>query len=122
MPRNHHGIDYVELVTDDLDRSKDFYGNVFGWTFVDYGPEYASFERAGVDGGFRVVDAEEFVAGDNPLIVLYSSDLEATQQRVLDAGGTITQAIFSFPGGRRFHFRDPRGNGLAVWSEPVDES
>lgn len=117
MPRNHHGIDYVELVTDDLERTKAFYGTVFGWTFVDYGPEYASFEEAGVDGGFRVVDPDDFVAGDNPLVVLYSSELESTQQRVVDAGGTITHDIFSFPGGRRFHFRDPRGNGLAVWSE-----
>lgn len=117
MSRHHHGIDYIELVTDDLDSTKAFYGAAFGWTFVDYGPEYASFENAGIDGGFRVVDPEEFSAGDNPLIVLYSSDLEASQRRVEQAGATITEEIFSFPGGRRFHFRDPRGNGLAVWSD-----
>ena len=117
MTRNHHGIDYIELVTDDLAASKAFYGGTFGWTFVDYGPEYASFEKAGIDGGFRVIDGDEFAPGDNPLVVLYSSDLEDTRQRVLDGGGTITEEIFSFPGGRRFHFEDPRGNGLAVWSD-----
>lgn len=117
MSRNENGIDYVELVTDDLDLTKAFYGTVFGWTFVDYGPDYASFEKAGVDGGFRVIDPSEFSPGDSPLVVLYSSDLEAVQQKVIDAGGSITQEIFSFPGGRRFHFTDPRGNGLAVWSQ-----
>lgn len=117
MSRNHHGIDYVELITSDLDASKAFYGSVFGWRFVDYGPEYASFEKAGVDGGFQVVAPDDFVAGSNPLIVLYSEELEATQRSVTEAGGTVTREIFQFPGGRRFHFCDPQGNGLAVWSD-----
>ena len=49
-------------------------------------------------------------------MILYATDLEAMDARVRAAGGTITRPIFSFPSGRRFHFRDPSGNELAVWS------
>lgn len=105
-------IDYVELPGGDLIPTKRFYEAAFGWTFTDYGPSYAAFEQ-GVDGGF---DAD--AAGtQQPLIVLYAHDLEAMAAKVQAAGGAIVKPIFSFPGGRRFHFRDPSGNELAVWSE-----
>ena len=60
-----------------------------------------------------VLDPAEAPA--KPLPVLYSEDIEATMRIVADAGGTIVRPIFSFPGGRRFHFTDPAGNELAVW-------
>ena len=105
-------LDYLELPATDLAQIKDFYTKAFGWTFVDYGPTYAAFDQ-GLDGGFDA-DAERT---KTPLPVLYAHDLEAMQAKVEAAGGAITHAIFAFPGGRRFHFRDPSGNDLAVWSE-----
>jgi predicted enzyme related to lactoylglutathione lyase len=105
-------LDYLELPGGRLEPVKAFYGAAFGWRFQDYGPEYAAFDE-GLDGGF---DAQA-EATKAPLPVLYAHDLEAMQARVEAAGGTIVKPIFAFPGGRRFHFRDPAGNELAVWSE-----
>jgi predicted enzyme related to lactoylglutathione lyase len=105
-------IDYVELPGRDLPKLKAFYGQAFGWTFTDYGPEYAAFNE-GLDGGFH--EGEEAIR--QPLVILYAHDLEAMEARVREAGGQVTVPIFAFPGGRRFHFRDPAGNELAVWSE-----
>jgi predicted enzyme related to lactoylglutathione lyase len=103
-------IDYIELPTADVPTVKAFYGAAFGWRFVDYAPDYASFEGAGVDGGFNGADTLPA-----PLVILYANDLEAMQAKVEAAGGKIVQPIFSFPGGRRFHFADPAGNVLGVW-------
>ncbi len=108
-------IDYVELPGGELGKVKDFYGKAFGWTFIDYGPEYAAFEGAGLDGGFQ---ADAGAAPAKPLVVLFAEDLDAMLETVKAAGGEIVVPIFSFPGGRRFHFRDPAGNELAVWAEP----
>jgi predicted enzyme related to lactoylglutathione lyase len=104
-------LDYLELPGGDLGATKSFYAEAFGWQFIDYGPTYAAFNE-GLDGGFQ---SEE--AADRPLAVLYAHDLEAMAAKVTAAGGTILKPIFDFPGGRRFHFRDPAGNELAVWSE-----
>lgn len=106
-------IDYIELPGGELARSKQFYADAFGWRFVDYGPTYAAFEDAGLDGGFQ---GDPAAAPAKPLVVLFARDLEAALAKVEAAGGTITAPIYSFPGGRRFHFRDPAGNELAVWS------
>ena len=105
-------LDYLELPGGDLPASKAFYGAAFGWKFIDYGPEYAAFDE-GLDGGF---DAQSD-ATRTPLPVLFATDLEVMLARVEAAGGTVVKPIFAFPGGRRFHFRDPAGNKLAVWSE-----
>ena len=112
---NHHKINYIEFVSTDMERTKRFYSAVFGWAFQDWGPEYASFSatEAGIDGGFRAGEADE----RGPLVILYSADLEATEKAVTAAGGKVVVPIFSFPGGRRFHFADGTGNVLAVWSE-----
>ena len=107
-------IDYIELPGTDLPATKGFYAQAFGWTFIDYGPQYASFDNSGVDGGFNADPADRAKA---PLVVLFATDLEAIHAKVLAAGGQITRPIFSFPGGRRFHFSDPSGNELAVFSE-----
>ena len=104
-------IDYVEFPARDLASVKAFYAAAFNWTFTDYGPEYAAM-TAGLDGGFSTA-AEQA----KPLVILYATDLEAMEARVRAAGGTITQSIYAFPGGRRFHFTDPAGNELAAWSE-----
>ena len=112
----HHEIDYIEFEVTDMQQAQRFYGTAFGWKFNDYGPEYAGIQKqdGGEIGGFRVTDR---VTAGGPLVVLYSSDLDRTLAAVRDAGGVITQEPFEFPGGRRFHFRDPSGNELAVWSE-----
>ncbi len=106
-------IDYIEFPGADLPATKGFYEQAFGWRFVDYGPAYAAFEDAGVDGGINADPADRCA---QPLVVLFSTDLEAMEAKVKAAGGTITRPIFSFPGGRRFHFRDPSGNELAAFS------
>lgn len=111
----HNRVDYVEFAVPDIEAAKTFYTRVFGWETTDYGPEYASFRDGRLDGGFRR-DAERAGGDGGSLVVLYSDDLEATLAAVSDAGATVVQEIFSFPGGRRFHFRDPAGNELAVWS------
>jgi len=107
-------IDYIELPGGDLPATKGFYEQAFGWTFVDYGPAYAAFDNAGVDGGFNADAADQ---AKSPLVVLFSTDLEASLAKVTAAGGKVSRPIFSFPGGRRFHFRDPSGNELAIFSE-----
>jgi predicted enzyme related to lactoylglutathione lyase len=104
-------IDYVEFPGGDLIATKRFYEQAFGWSFTDYGPSYSAFDE-GLDGGF---DAD--AAGTRaPLVILYADDLEAMEAKVRAAGGEIVRPAYDFPGGRRFHFRDPSGNELAVWS------
>jgi uncharacterized protein len=111
-PENH--IDYIELPASDIAKTKAFYGSVFGWTFTDYGPDYTSFHDGRMAGGFT---KESPAPGKGILLVIYSTDLDAAQQRIKTAGGRIVKDTFAFPGGRRFHFSDPNGNELAVWSE-----
>lgn len=110
----HHAIDYIELAVTDVAAAKRFYASAFGWTFNDYGPDYAGIQGNGREvGGFRKEDA---VRVGGPLVVLYSTDLDATLAKVREAGGRIVQDPFPFPGGRRFHFADPSGNELGVWA------
>jgi uncharacterized protein len=107
-------IDYVEFVASDIDRTKQFYQQVFGWRFEDYGPDYTSFQDGRLSGGFAKGAA---VRAGGPLVVIYAGQLEATEAKVKQAGGKIVKPPFSFPGGRRFHFTDPSGNELAVWTD-----
>lgn len=107
-------IDYIELPATDIAATKRFYIDAFGWKFTDYGPDYTSFEDGRLAGGFT---KDGKVAKGGPLVVIYADNLEAVETKVRQAGGTIVKPIFSFPGGRRFHFSDPSGNELAVWSE-----
>lgn len=113
-------IDYIEFPTRDVGKSRTFYEGVFGWRFQDWGPDYQSFEDGRLAGGLRYSEAVD----EGPLVVIYAVDLEAAEAAVRAQGGVITEQIFSFPGGRRFHFRDPAGHILAVWSdtgvEPVE--
>lgn len=113
----HEKINYVELPAKNINATKAFFENVFGWTFTDYGPDYAAFENQGLDGGFFTSDLTSSTHNGSALIVFYSNMLEETQTKIEKAGGTIIQEIFSFPGGKRFHFTDPNGNEYAVWSD-----
>ncbi|SCE93807.1 hypothetical protein GA0070607_3430 [Micromonospora coriariae] len=118
-PHRHHAIDYIEFTVTDLDQAKRFYAEAFGWQFNDYGPGYAGIrsphgDAAAEVGGLR---ADQEVRAGGPLVLLYSADLDRSAQVVKDAGGQVVNGPYDFPGGRRFHFTDPSGNELGVWSE-----
>ncbi len=107
-------IDYIEMGVADIGRAKAFYGSAFGWTFTDYGPDYCEFSDGRLKGGFTTLATTK---PGGPLVILYTGDLAGMESRVKAAGGRIVKPIFSFPGGRRFHFQDPDGYELAVWSD-----
>lgn len=111
---NDGRMDYIEFPATDITKTKAFYAQIFGWKFTDYGPDYTSFEDGRIAGGFAKANQ---VAKGGPLVVIYASDLVAREAQVKAAGGKIVKEAFDFPGGRRFHFADPNGNELAVWSE-----
>jgi len=110
---NDRRIDYVEFNVADVERAKAFYGTVFGWSFKDYGPAYCEFADGRLTGGFA---AGKSGGPGGPLVILYADDLAAMERRIRAAGGRIVKAAFDFPGGRRFHFADPDGHELAVWT------
>ena len=113
----HEKINYVEFPAKDIAAAKSFFGAAFGWSFEDYGPEYTAFSNAGLEGGFYKSDLEASTEQGSALIVFYSQALEETLEKIIAAGGKIVKPVFSFPGGRRFHFSDPNGNEYAVWSD-----
>lgn len=108
-------IDNIEFNVSDIERSKRFYGDAFGWTFTDYGPTYTEFSDGRLTGGFTTGEA---VRPGGPLVILYADDLSEAQRKVEAAGARISKPVFEFPGGRRFQFLDPDGYELAVWSTP----
>ena len=114
QPDHNFQMDYIEFPASNIEATKRFYGAVFGWSFKDFGPNYTSFHDGRLGGGFTM-SAKPVKGG--ALVVLYAKSLEDTLRKVLDAGGTVVIETFEFPGGRRFHFADPNGNELAVWSE-----
>ncbi|MFY9923401.1 MAG: VOC family protein [Opitutaceae bacterium] len=109
---------YVEFHASDLAKTKAFFEKVFGWQFTDYGPDYTSFTDGRLAGGFARSEKKASLATGSALVVIFSSHLEKTLGQVVEHGGTVTQDIFSYPGGRRFHFTEPSGNELSVCSEP----
>ena len=113
----HEKINYVEFPAKDIEATKTFFSKAFGWSFVDYGPEYTAFTDEGLDGGFFKSDQSVSADNGSALIVFYSKELEKTQSKIENADGSIVKPVFSFPGGRRFHFTDPNGNEYAVWSD-----
>jgi predicted enzyme related to lactoylglutathione lyase len=110
---NDRQIDNIEFNVADISRARDFYGKAFGWTFTDYGPTYCEFTDGRLTGGFTTHGP---VKPGGPLVILYADDLAETQKRLEAAGAKIVKPLFDFPGGRRFHFEDPDGYELAVWS------
>jgi predicted enzyme related to lactoylglutathione lyase len=115
--KQHEKIDYVEFPAKDIEAAKSFFKTIFNWSFEDYGPDYAAFSNQGIDGGFYRSELAASTQNGSALIVFYSKELESTQSKIVGAGGEIIRPIFSFPGGRRFHFSDPNGNEYAVWSD-----
>lgn len=113
-PEIHAHIDYVEYNVVDIPRAKKFYGDAFGWTFTDYSDSYCEFFDGRLRGGLTT-QGPRMPGG--PLIVLYAAKLEETQARIEAAGGIVSRETFSFPGGRRFQFRDLDGYELGVWSD-----
>jgi predicted enzyme related to lactoylglutathione lyase len=110
-------IDYIEFQAADILSTKKFFEHLFGWKFTDYGPDYTSFEDGRIAGGFAQANKRSTIESGGVLVVFYHPNLEQIRQRVIDLGGKITKDIFSFPGGRRFHFTEPSGNECAIWSE-----
>ena len=113
----HEKINYVEFPAKDIEVTKTFFSTVFGWSFVDYGPEYIAFSNEGLDGGFLKAELKSSTNNGSALIVFYSNNLKATQEKIEKSNGVIIKNIYSFPGGHRFHFTDPNGNEFAVWSD-----
>jgi uncharacterized protein len=113
----HEKLNYVEFPSTNLPSTKLFFEQTFGWAFVDYGPDYAAFTGEGLDGGFFTAEHSSSTATGGALLVFYSASLERTLEKITANGGLIVRPIFTFPGGRRFHFAEPGGNELAVWSD-----
>ena len=114
MTATNNHINYVEFKAKDLQVIKSFYQKSFNWEFTDYGPDYTAFSNSGLEGGFEKSE-DDIING--ALVVLYHTNLEAVKETIIEYQGIISKDIFSFPGGRRFHFIDPAGNELAVWSD-----
>jgi predicted enzyme related to lactoylglutathione lyase len=117
--REENRIDYVEIPVTDPAKARDFFAALMSWEFQEWGDDYISFNDGRLDGGFR--RSAEPAPATGVLVVFFSTDLERDRDRVVELGGTISQDIFSFPGGRRFHFVDPVGNEYAIWAELQDE-
>ncbi|MDI2129091.1 VOC family protein [Yinghuangia seranimata] len=105
-------VDFVEFPTDSAAASGRFFQDAFGWTPTPYGPSYTDISGAGIGLGVQEDPDEQPPA---PLVVVRTDDLAAAQAAVEAAGGVVTVPAFDFPGGRRFHFREPGGSELAVW-------
>ncbi|MGY8642262.1 MAG: VOC family protein [Verrucomicrobiales bacterium] len=118
----HEKISYVEFPSRDLSLTKPFFEKAFGWTFEDYGPEYAAFSNEGLDGGFFHSEKASSAENGAAVVIFYSGKLEETQANVEAASGVISTPTFPFPGGRRFHFTEQSGNEFAVWSNNEPDS
>jgi predicted enzyme related to lactoylglutathione lyase len=116
--RAENCIDYVEIPVTDLNKAKEFFSALFGWSFEIWGDDYMSFNDGRFDGGFR--RSAEPASSTGVLLIFFSTDLERDFDRVQELGATISEPIFPFPGGRRFHFVDPTGTEYAIWSAVSD--
>jgi len=112
----HEKITYVELPASDLEKVKTFFSQTFAWKFTDYGSDYTAFTYSGIDGGFYKAPLSSSTKNGGALVVLFSENIQHTLDKVEQQGGKVIKHIFTFPGGRRFHFQDPCGNEWAVWS------
>jgi len=110
-------MNYVEFPSSDFEAAKAFYSALFNWSFTAFGEDYLAFNDGRMDGGFYKSEKKAAAADGAALVIFYAKDLEGMQARILSAGGAVCVPIFSFPGGRRFHFHDPHGNELAVWTD-----
>lgn len=113
---SHEKINYIELPACDLNKTQAFFEQAFNWEFQSYGTQYIAFRYAGIAGGFYHANLSADTSRGSALIVIYSDNLLVTQEKIKRLGGEVIKPIFSFPGGRRFHFKEPSGNEMAVWS------
>jgi predicted enzyme related to lactoylglutathione lyase len=114
-------FDFIEFPAKDIDQLRKvrrFFSSVFDWSYKDWGDDYADTASSGINSG---INADPEHRPSYPLAVIYTTDLESVREKVIAAGGIITKDIFSFPGGRRFHFKDPADNELAVWSDQENQ-
>jgi len=118
MPKENT-INYIEIPVKNMALSKSFFAKVFEWEFTDYGEDYCCPTNAGIDAGLALSYKCFNQSKGMALIVFYASNLPQKKQLIKLNGGEITQDIFSFPGGKRFHFMDINGNEYAVWSDQV---
>lgn len=117
MSDSENRIDYIETPTKNVKATREFFEGLFGWSFKDFGPDYTAFDDGRMRGGFFKSDAPAWTKNGSVLTVFYVSNLESTERKVVELGGVILKPIYTFPGGRRFHFADPGGSEHAVWSE-----
>ena len=117
--RDERKIDYIEIPVTDLDKTREFFGQLFGWEFQEWGPDYYSFNDGRLDGGLR--RSEEPAPASGVLVVFYTQDIERDYKRVQELGATISQETIEFPGGKRFHFIDPVGTEYAMWTSTEEE-
>lgn len=113
----HHSLSYVELGVTDLVAARAFYASAFGWEFNNYGSAYSGIRAPDGDGEVGGLNPGSAPSGEGPLVLLFSTDLDASVDAVQNAGGTIAAGPYEFPGGRRFEFNDPSGNRLGVYAE-----
>lgn len=105
-------IEFPAKSSEGLKETKQFFTDVFGWKYTDWGDDYSDTTDSGASSG---VNADG--GASMPLTVIYSEDLDATKAKIVQSGGKIIVDTYSFPGGKRFHFTEPNGNELAVWSK-----
>jgi predicted enzyme related to lactoylglutathione lyase len=117
--RAENRIDSIEIPVTDPARVREFFAALFGWEFQDWGPDYISFTDGRLEGGIRRADRAAPATG--VLLVFYSEDLARDKDRITKLGGNISQDIYGFPGGRRFHFTDPTGTEYAMWTATETE-
>lgn len=118
MANIDRSINYIEFPLVDADRTWEFYTTVFGWKFEKWHGNYISFTGAGIEGGFNGSSASGLkVTEPGILVLLYADDLDEIRSAIEENGGTILQEPYDFPGGRRFHFADPNGIELVVWTK-----
>jgi len=110
-------VDYVETPSRDLPKTKAFFSELVGWQFTEYGPDYLDYTDGRTTGGFYRSDKVSSYEGGSTIAVIYTEHLETLRDRAKELGATITRDIFSFPGGRRFHFTEPGGSEFAIWSD-----
>jgi predicted enzyme related to lactoylglutathione lyase len=110
-------IDYIEMASRHLAETKKFISALLGWSFQDYGPDYASFDDGRMIGGFFASGKTAGVDASAPLVVFYHPELEKMLGEVKKLGGEVIRGIFTFPGGRRFHFREAGGGEFAISSD-----
>jgi len=115
-------IDYVELAVGDLEQAPAFYTKALGWSFTDYGGEYAGIQdprNPGQEFGGLNPGRPASSRGDGVLALVRTDDADETLASVQEAGGRIEMELHEYPGGRRFTFADPWGNVLGVY-QPLE--